>query len=243
MMKEFIGRGQDLVHLLRTSYQGLTNKDDDWLNRNGYTLDTDPNITNEEHRVYTRDGKLAVIVHRGTKTWKDVGTDTLIALGLDKLSPRFHEARRVTRDVRKKYPDYKIYGMGHSLGGALAEQSGADKVITYNKAARLPTFSDLVAEAVGLRRTGRSQTDIRDKQDLISLFSFTHGSKKIKFNNKTNDIIESHSLKNLEKALKKNKLGELNETRNLQDHNAMASEDLPLQDVGHPSIANISPLV
>ena len=236
MVHKFKHRGEDVLHLLRSSYLPLNNKDNDWLQSNGYVLDTDPTITSLEHRVYTRDDdKVAVVVHRGTKTYKDYGSDALLALGLEKLSPRFREARRVTDAVKKKYPEHEVFGLGHSLGGSIAEQSGADQVITYNKGAKIPTFSELVAATVGRNKIDRKQTDIRDKKDLFSLFSFADNTKKVQFNNKKQHLLDAHSLDNFERALKKRKLGEYNSEKNEPAYTPEVNDRPLLPGVAHHS--------
>ena len=127
----------------------------------------DPALSSNEAKVfYNPTTKEAHIAHRGTTTLKDIGTDITLALGY--TPKRLTEARRLTKAVKEKY-DTPVTAYGTSMGGYLAEKSGADKVYTYNKA---------VAPQDILKRTSKKQTDYRTSTDIVSLPSILQGKKK-----------------------------------------------------------------
>lgn len=138
----------------------------------GYNIDS--NLSKGHTRVWRQEGKPSVIVHRGTRTARDVVDDGLIALGLGKHTHRYKDAERVTKRVRKADQEagngQGAIHVGHSLGGYLAEQSGrhGSQVYTYNKHAIGATGSTL----------NRNQTDIRTPGDLVSLPSLFKPAEK-----------------------------------------------------------------
>lgn len=127
----------------------------------------DPTMTTNEAKVfYNPSTKEAHIAHRGTTTLKDIGTDIQLTMGY--TPKRLTEARRLTKAVKEKY-NAPVSAYGTSMGGYLAEKSGADKVYTYNKA---------VAPQDILKRTKKNQTDYRTSTDIVSLPSILQGRKK-----------------------------------------------------------------
>jgi hypothetical protein len=95
-------------------------------------------------------------------------------------------------DVRKKYNNKPVTTLGHSLGGSLAEFSGGDKIVTINKGVGLSGIN---------KEIKNNQTDIRSRNDIVSVLSNTqHGDRK-KITLKTNHInpLREHSHKNLDK--------------------------------------------
>lgn len=89
-----------------------------------YTVDG--SLSNQNRTVYfkTDDPTKAVISFRGTDVvtnsnrWKDIGTDTLLALGFQDVSSRFQNALKATKDVIAKYGRNNVIATGTSLGGA-----------------------------------------------------------------------------------------------------------------------------
>ena len=88
-------------------------------------FDIDRELSNQNRTVYTKDGK-AIISYRGTDVknpwnrWKDLGTDALIALGLQDEGSRFKNAEKYAKDTIQKYGAGNVELTGHSLGGSQA---------------------------------------------------------------------------------------------------------------------------
>lgn len=158
------------------------------LAKHGYSYDK--KLSTNESKVFIDSMGNPNIAFRGSKTAKDwLISDTLLGLGKSNLDPRFIQAQSLTKQVEKKYGKPADV-FGHSLGGALAEKSGAKgNITTFNK-------------GVGIADIGRSipknQTDIRTKADLVSALSLTQ-----KYNGDQQTIkgslnpIKAHSLENL----------------------------------------------
>jgi hypothetical protein len=161
------------------------------LAESGYTLDK--KLSTNESKVFVDKEGNPNIVFRGSKTAKDwLISDPLLSVGATKLDPRFNEAKSLTKAVEKKY-DKPVDVFGHSLGGSLAEQSGASgNIITFNK-------------GVGLAGIGKSipsnQTDIRSRNDIVSALSLTQKYKNGDLINLPTPVFQNpvaaHSLENL----------------------------------------------
>ena len=118
-----------------------------------------------------------------------LGSDVKLALGLDKYDRRFQEARHLTRMVEDKYGQAADV-FGHSLGGSLAEKSGANgKIVTYNKGTGIMDIG---------RKIGDNQVDHRTKNDVASLLSLTqqHNNNLREYNNGKHalNIFANHSI-------------------------------------------------
>lgn len=140
------------------------------LAKQGFTLD--PTLSTNDTKVFVDMEGRPNVVFRGTTLTqglgtavRDLGTDLMIGLG--KTTNRERAAKKTVEAARAKYGQ-PVKAYGHSLGGKLAESSGAENVVTYNK-------------AVGLRDIGKtipkSQMDIRTSGDIISLPSLTQKYK------------------------------------------------------------------
>jgi hypothetical protein len=87
----------------------------------GWTRDEE--LSNFNRSVYTKGGK-AKIAYRGTdlhreNTWlDDLGTDILIAVGLQDKGSRFHNAKKTADLAIEKYGRENVSLTGHSLGGS-----------------------------------------------------------------------------------------------------------------------------
>lgn len=152
------------------------------LSQYGYKLQSD--ISSPESKVFLSPEGNPYILHRGTHRVEDVGTDIKSIL-LSQEGRRTKEARELTKKVQEKYKK-PVTAVGTSLGGFLAEQSGAENVLTYNKGVR-PT--DI------FKKIKPTQTDIRTSKDIISLPSLLQrgGKKKtIKLPFYT-DVLTAHS--------------------------------------------------
>ena len=183
----------DLGHLLKSSY--LPQKEAaEKLKKLGY--DYDHELSRMDTKVLVKDGK-PVIVHRGSKTVRDYLDDGLLFLGLEKHSKRFQDAKEITKKVEAKY-NKSANTAGHSLGGSLAEKSGAHgDIITYNKGSGL---GDIVT-----KKNSKRQLDVRADGDIVSLLGHTQNANKetVKnkgynpFNSAINNAFSSHKTDNL----------------------------------------------
>jgi hypothetical protein len=175
--------------ILEASYQNQK-KAAKTLSKYGYTYDK--NLSTNESKVFIDSAGNPNIAFRGSKNAKDfLFSDTLLGLGASRLDPRFTEAKKLTKAVENKYGK-PVDVFGHSLGGSLAEASGAKgDIITYNK-------------GVGVAGIGKSvpsnQTDIRAKADIVSALALTQKHDGDLVNLKTpllQNPIKAHSLENL----------------------------------------------
>ena len=91
----------------------------------GYAIDAAYSNRNRILAV-NNDKKHAVYSFRGTdlvdarKRPADMGTNVLLALGLQNLSSRFKNGLSAARKVRKDYADYQLDFTGHSMGAGVA---------------------------------------------------------------------------------------------------------------------------
>jgi hypothetical protein len=157
-----------------------------------YGLTLDKQLSNANHKVFYNKDSNPSVVFRGSKNENDLMTDILLGAGLEKYSTRFRDSKNLIDDVRKKYNNKPVTTLGHSLGGSLAEFSGGDKIVTINKGVGLSGIN---------KEIKNNQTDIRSRNDIVSVLSNTqHGDRK-KIILKTNHInpLREHSHKNLDK--------------------------------------------
>ena len=149
-------------------------------------------FSNAERKVFLDSKKNPYIVNVGTRKFSDWGTNTAIALGLGRFTNRFKDSKKLLENVRKEYGNRPITNIGDSLGGALAENSGGDRIITTNKAAGIGSLFKTIQ---------KKQTDIRTGTDPVSLLARTQfGGNKFTIRD-TNflDPLKAHSYKNLNK--------------------------------------------
>ena len=179
----------DLGHLLKSSY--LPQKEAaEKLKKLGY--DYDHELSRMDTKVLTKNGQ-PVILHRGSKTLTDYYNDGLLFLGLEKHSKRFQDAKEITKKVEAKY-NKSANTAGHSLGGSLAEKSGAHgEIITYNKGSGLGD--------IGTKKNSNRQLDVRADGDIVSLLGNTQNSNKETVKNKGyNPISGIHNAFNAHKT-------------------------------------------
>lgn len=147
---------KDVKGILDNSY----NKKLKWVPE-GYTLDQQ--LSGRRVQVYTGKYGNVIISHRGTQGIHDIGTALKFMISKDwaHKSKRFKHAEKVQKKAQEKYNDQHITTMGHSLGGAIAEQVGknSDKIITLNKAA---SHHETNSQRL------KNQTDIYSKADIVS---------------------------------------------------------------------------
>lgn len=159
----------DIKSLLKASYKSQRDAQQE-LEGEGWTYD--PDLSTIKNKVFLDPTGSPVVLHRGSKR---IGEDWIqsnipLAFGLEAYSPRFKESKKVISDVKAKY-NKPVTSIGHSLGGSLAEKSGADKVITYQKGTGLGDIT---------KQIPWNQTDIRTKYDLPSALStYQTGGNKI----------------------------------------------------------------
>lgn len=105
----------------------------------GYTIDKEHSNRNRTLYHNAETGK-AVLAFRGTELHTknkkgDLGTDALLALGLQKLSSRFRNAKKATGHAIEKYGKDNLTLTGHSLGGSQALYANSHYKVpahTYN---------------------------------------------------------------------------------------------------------------
>jgi hypothetical protein len=140
-----------------------------------------------ELTAYKSEGRKKIYVaHRGTKSWRDIGSDVSVALGLESGNARFKRAKREVGKLMESHPGYKIVSTGHSLGGSIAEVSGKDvgTVVTFNKGSGLGSL---------YRRRGKHQKDFINEYDPVSMLTkFQRGGKLVRQRDVKGSV---HSLK------------------------------------------------
>lgn len=181
----------DASKLIKSSYLGNNNAQK--LVGKKYRLDND--LSNREQKVYLDRQNRPKVVFTGTRKFQDVLDDGLLAVGLEGLSHRFRQSKRLIDKVEKKYPNKKITTLGHSLGGSLAEYAGGDKVITFDKGVGIGTVGKTIKN---------NQTDVRTNTDPVSFLKFTQkGGKSINIPNTTYiNPLYAHDTKHLDKLNK-----------------------------------------
>jgi hypothetical protein len=182
-------RSDEVKDLIEASYS-RTGEAEKLGKKYGLTLDKSLSTANQ--KVYYDKERNPSVVFRGSKNENDLMTDILIGGGLEKYSTRFRDSKNLIDDVRKKYNNKPVTTLGHSLGGSLAVYGGGDKIVTINKGVGLSGIN---------KEIKNNQTDIRSRNDIVSVLSNTqHGDRK-KITLKTNHInpLREHSHKNLDK--------------------------------------------
>lgn len=173
----------DLHRLLKASYAKDTSNVGDYV--------ADHELSSPNTRVYLhRQTKKPYIVHRGSKTLGDWAQNGLIAAGLGRLAPRVRNARKITEQTEAKY-GAPASAFGHSLGGYLAENSGASgEVQTYNK---------YVPGGDIRKQLKPNQTDYHTSHDVVSALARTqHGANRVLIDGgKSKGIRGAHSVDRL----------------------------------------------
>jgi hypothetical protein len=123
----------------------------------------DKNLSGKRTKVYFNEKEnKPVVVHRGTASIQDVGTDIGLAFG--HRGKRFAHAKKIQKKAEKKYGTDNLHTLGHSLGGIVAEEVGgkSKNVITLNKAVTPWELN---------RKNGPNQTDIKTSNDPVSMLN------------------------------------------------------------------------
>jgi len=122
----------------------------------------------------------AVVVHRGSSGIQDWGNNLKMALGFNmKNTKRFKHAKKIQKQAETKYGAENISTLGHSLGGKISSDVGANsgEIITLNK----PVVGrDLFAKDKGKKE---NETNVRTEGDVVSALDtnadFTIPSKSL----------------------------------------------------------------
>ena len=150
-------------NILKTSYLNQ-NEAKNQFQQMGFIYDKD--LSTNESKVFVDKRGNPNIVFRGTipRRTKDLVSDLSILTGLEGVNPRFKQTKELTKEVERKYQKpANVYG--DSLGGTLAERSGASgKIITHNKGTG---FFDIG------KTIPKNQIDYRNTNDVVSLLSLT----------------------------------------------------------------------
>lgn len=125
-------------------------------------------------QVYQDADGHAVISHRGTQSWQDVGNDVRLGLGLGVNKKRINHAKKIQHQAEKRFGAENVSTVAHSLGGRVIEQVASKKnkeIITYNKASG--TGLDMFKK---IRKP--NQVDIRTRGDVVSAIGLGQTKKK-----------------------------------------------------------------
>lgn len=155
--------------------------------------------------VDNRTGR-ATISYRGTdtKNWGDIGSDALLALGLERFSARFRNARKVARQALAKYGAGNVAVTGHSLGGSQALYVNSRMGIpatAFNPGTSLPQARIGVRDLI-IKRKGKRRTDavsyVTGAGDPISALTALRDSKvrKVKTTAPGRGVLAAHSMQN-----------------------------------------------
>jgi len=123
----------------------------------GYVYDSA--LSNDNQQVYwnPESGKMLYSV-TGTHNVSDIGTDFKLMTGGLKQTKRYKEAEDTFNLAKQKYNPKESVAYGTSLGGGIASNLDADRIVTLNK-----------ANAPGAK-TGKREVAIRTHGDVVSIF-------------------------------------------------------------------------
>lgn len=152
------------------------------LSKQGLKLDEQ--LSGKRAKVFVNAEGKPTVSFRGTNNKRDIITDALIMGGLGKYTNRVKHSKKVIKEVENKY-NQPSGAIGHSLGGYLAENSGAKgNITTYNKL------------ATGMNKKNKKQTDIRTNKDIASILT-RKSRNNVELRSKSNNPFISHSTKSL----------------------------------------------
>ncbi len=169
----------DIKNLLNKSYDKNPESYGDY--------EVDKSLSGQRVQVYYNPLiKKAIVVHRGTASIQDWGTNLWMAFGIK--GKRYNQAKKIQNAAEAKYGKKNVITMGHSQGGRWAELLGRDtgEVITLNK----PT---LPLDILTRDKVPKNQTDVKASRDPVSLLRrYQSGSKAeyIKSNLISNPLTE-----------------------------------------------------
>jgi hypothetical protein len=189
-----MGGKEKLKPILEASYQNQKEAKKT-LEKAGYTYDKA--LSTNESKVFIDAQGRPNIAFRGSKTAKDfLVSDVALAFGLENKTPRFQEAKRLTKLVEKKY-EKPVDVFGHSLGSSLAEKSGAKgQIVTFNKGAGIKDIGKTIP---------KNQLDIRTSRDPVSIVSLLqrhpHNNLVTLESPTWQNPIQAHSIENVKDNL------------------------------------------
>jgi hypothetical protein len=119
----------------------------------------DDALSNSNQQVYYNpdSGKMLYSV-TGTRQVSDIGVDLKLMTGGLKQTKRYKEAEDTFSLAKQKYQPKESVAYGTSLGGAIASNLDADRIVTLNK-----------ANAIGAK-TKKREVAIRTQGDVVSIF-------------------------------------------------------------------------
>jgi len=118
-------------------------------------------LSNNESKVFEDAQGKPLIAFRGTKPTKlkDLRSDVMLGLGLQKYDPRFKQSNELLKKVEKQYGQ-PVTTISHSLGSALAVHANPKGVnYTYNRGIGLGDIGKTVP---------KNTHEYRTSQDLVS---------------------------------------------------------------------------
>jgi hypothetical protein len=169
---------------------------------NDYKIDKD--LSGQRVQVYHNpQNNKTVVVHRGTDSIQDWGTNLSMALG--HKGKRFNHAKKIQKQAEEKYGKNNLITMGHSQGAKWAEmlgnKSNNNEVITLNK----PT---LPLDLIQRKRVKNNQTDIKTSKDPVSILrGLQKGKKATVMKSKTLNPLKEHSVDVLDRLDENKMLG------------------------------------
>ena len=146
------------------------------------------NYSNSHHLLYSGNNQL-VISFRGTKEFKDIGTDIQLIVGKESESERFNNDLQYYDEIRETWPSKNIILTGHSLGGSIvlyiATKRNIYKGYAFNPGVSFST--NLNAPNVDI---------IRTTGDVMSMLSHFKDSKANIKNIDNSNLFTAHTVKN-----------------------------------------------
>ena len=111
----------DTKEFLKNSYDKSLN------DVNGFIIDNE--LSGQRVKVYHNpQNNKTVVVHRGTASIQDWGTNLSMTLG--HKGKRFNHAKKIQQQAENKYKNTEVITLGHSQGAKWAEMLGKNEVIT-----------------------------------------------------------------------------------------------------------------
>tara|TARA_R110002110_G_scaffold2708_4_gene12924 strand:+ start:2188 stop:2838 length:651 start_codon:yes stop_codon:yes gene_type:complete len=123
----------------------------------GYIYDDVLSTDNSQVYYNPESGKMLYSI-TGTHNVSDIGTDFQLMRGRLNDTKRFKQAEDTFTLAKQKYQPKETVAYGTSLGGGIAAQLDADRIVTLNK-----------ANAIGAK-TGKREVAIRTHGDIVSVF-------------------------------------------------------------------------
>jgi hypothetical protein len=169
---------------------------------NGYKIDK--SLSGQRVQVYHNpQNNKTVVVHRGTQSVQDWGTNLSMSLG--HKGKRFNHAKKIQKQAEDKYKNSDFITLGHSQGAKWSEMLGNknnnNEVITLNK----PT---LPIDLIQGKKVKKNQTDIKTSRDPVSILRGLQKGKKAKvIKSKTFNPLKEHTVNVLDRLDENEMLG------------------------------------